>query len=499
MSVDATSGCWRVQCLTLCELFEKAVQASPEQVFCTVGKNKITYAQAFAVIDHMANSLRNQVADRPVALCLPNSFSFLVTYHAVLRARGRPALLNVMMPPEKLAGLVKGLDAGLAISRADVAGVSTRIVDDEEMIDLARSLTIADVTPAKATGDDVGAIFYSGGTTGPPKRMAHSHRALMAKIERMEWGWPTKAHEIWLPVAPFTHIYGYLMGVANPLLKAANIVIPERFKPELVVDLMESEKVTVFGGGPPAIYQGIMAANNFIDADLSALRVCPGGGAPFPAALHKRWAEATGLNIFEGLGMTEIAPIAVNNESSGRRLGTVGKPCPDTVVEIVDLKSGDNILAAGQVGEIRVKGPHMMTGYDDNPDETAALIRNGFIYTGDIGVLDEDGFLTITDRKKDVIFHKGFNVFPREIEEVLMSHDNVHQVCVVGREDERAGEVAIAFVCASANVEADALIEHCRQNLAAYQLPSQIRIEENLPLTPAGKPDRMAMRELARA
>jgi len=214
--------------------------------------------------------------------------------------------------------------------------------------------------------------------------------------------------------------------------------------------------------------------------------------------VHRRWKEATGLTIHEGYGMTEIAPIAVNTDLAGTKPGAAGKPVPDTQVEIVDLDSGLKVLPPGVAGEVRVRGPHMMAGYADDRKETAIILRDGWVYTGDIGVIDMDGFLTLTDRKKDVIFYKGFNVFPREIEEVLVAHPAVAQACVVGRPDERAGEIAVAYVTAAGGCDEAALLAHCQQNLVAYKVPGIIRIETALPLTAAGKLDRMALRARAK-
>jgi long-chain acyl-CoA synthetase len=310
----------------------------------------------------------------------------------------------------------------------------------------------------------------------------------------MEWGWPTRDGETWLPVAPFTHIYGFLMGVLNPVLRGGTVVIPPRFHPDLIVDMLRNEGVTVFGGGPPAIYQAIMASERFESAKFPKLRVCPGGGAPFPVAIHTRWAEATGLPIHEGYGMTEIAPICVNTVSDGMRPGAAGKAVPDTVIEIVDIQTGKTRLPTGETGEIRVKGPHMMAGYTGNPEETAQALRDGFVYTGDIGMLDEDGFLLISDRKKDVIFVKGFNVFPREIEEALLAHDQISGACVVGRKDERSGERPVAFVTARDGLDTEAVMAFLSETLAEYKLPAELVVLEAFPMTPAAKVDRSALR-----
>jgi long-chain acyl-CoA synthetase len=207
------------------------------------------------------------------------------------------------------------------------------------------------------------------------------------------------------------------------------------------------------------------------------------------------WKEKTGIPIYEGYGMTEIAPIAVNTVENGTKLGSAGKAVPDTVIEIVDIETGSKVLNSGEIGEIRVKGPHMMLEYEGNSEETEKTIRDGFIYTGDIGVLDDEGFLSITDRKKDVIFVKGFNVFPREIEEQLMSQSNISSVCVVGKQDDRSGETPIAFITLKTNVEISIIKKFCEDTMLPYKVPSEFIVLENLPLTPAKKVDRAALKD----
>jgi long-chain acyl-CoA synthetase len=277
-------------------------------------------------------------------------------------------------------------------------------------------------------------------------------------------------------------------------------VIPDRFQPEHIVELLAHHRVTFFGGGPPAIYAGVLAARNLRRADLSALRVCPAGGAPFPVELMERWRRATGLEIYEGYGMSEMAPISAATAASGVRPGSVGKPVPGADVQVVDLHSGRRMLPAGQTGELRVRGSHMMTGYCNQPGETAQTIRDGFIYTGDIGYLDEDGFVFITDRKKDVVFVKGFNVFPREVEEAIHTHQAVGMVGVVGVPDARTGgERLVAFVAPRTGnkVEAAEIFAHCASRLVAYKRPTEVRLVGKLPVMGAQKLDRMALRRAA--
>jgi long-chain acyl-CoA synthetase len=362
--------------------------------------------------------------------------------------------------------------------------------------------TEATVGLRTATPTDPGALLFSGGTTGLPKAVEHTHGRLAAAVRCIQHIWLTRADgEVFLPIAPFTHIYGFLLGVLVPLSARGETVIPERFQPEHVVELLAQYRVTFFGGGPPAIYAGVLAARNLGSADLSALRMCPAGGAPFPVELMERWRRATGLEIYEGYGMSEMAPISGVNAVTGVRPGSVGKPVPGSDIQIVDLHTGRCTLPPGQKGEVRVRGPHMMTGYRNQPEETAQTIRDEFIYTGDIGYLDEDGFLFIVDRKKDVVFVKGFNVFPREVEEVIHTHQSVGMVGVVGVPDPRTGgERLVAFVAPRTGEKVDAaeISAHCVSRFVGYKCPTEVRVLGRLPITGAQKLDRMALRRAAR-
>lgn len=499
VSSDVSGSDWKIAEATLMHVLARTAHRYPDRVYVRCDAGEITYGAFYGVVAALGNRLRAQVTGLDVGVFLPNSLAFLTAYYALLHARARPALVNINTPQAGFQKLVSDLSPTLIITNQEVAGFDVFKLTDADVLAMAESAAPGPaLDEVEVTPEDVCAVMFTGGTTGLPKRLNHSHRAITDAMDRIEWGWPTRDGDVWLPVAPFTHVYGYLMGVSNPLLRGTTLVIPAQFQPALVVDMLSEHRVTIFGGGPPAIYQALMAAPNFQDADLSHLRVCPGGGAPFPVALHEQWQAATGLTLDEGYGMTEIAPISMNNYSVGHRFGSAGKPCPDNRIEIVDLATGENRLPAGETGEIRVSGPHMMEGYDGNAEETAVTLRHGFVYTGDIGMLDEEGFLIITDRKKDVILHKGYNVFPREVEEVLLTVPGTQQACVVGLADERAGEAVVAFVMAGENVTAAQLMAHAAEHLAAYKVPAHIAVADALPLTANGKLDRIALREQAR-
>ena len=493
---------------TLCDLFDRAVAATPEKVALRHCGAALSYREMGHAVASLAGRLEAIVAPGDiVALLLPNSIEFQIAYFAALKALATPALLNPAYPAAELAPLLRDVTprailCGPAIREtlaglAGDLGAKTMICLGHDftitnlMADLAGPLGLPDATPQTP-----GALLFSGGTTGVPKAVEHTHGNLVASVRAMEHIFRPRDSDVFLPIAPFTHMYGFLQGVLVPMSARGETAIPERFQPEHIVELMVRHRVSFFGGGPPAIYAAVLAAKNLANADLSALRICPAGAAPFPVELMGRWRRATGICIREGYGMSEIAPISGPTAQSDIRPGSVGKPVPGCDVQVVDLATGLGVLPRGEMGELRVCGPHMMTGYRNRPEETAQTIRNGFIYTGDIGYLDEDGFVFITDRKKDVIFVKGFNVFPREVEEVIYTHPKVTTAGVVGAPDERGGERVIAFVVPRADetIEAAEISAHCASRLVSYKCPDEVHVLARLPLTSAQKLDRLALR-----
>jgi long-chain acyl-CoA synthetase len=498
---------------TLCAMFDHAVATAPDKVALRHLGMALTYREMGRAVTALAQRLARLVSPgEVVALVLPNSIEFCVAYFAALRALAVPALLNPLYPAAQLSPLLRqarphavicapptrvmlaGLGDDLGIP--DVVCLGQEIAIRELVAEVEIPLRLPTTMPT-----DPGALLFSGGTTGLSKAIEHTHARLAAAVNCVQHAWPTRNGEVFLPIAPFTHIYGFLMGVLVPVSACGETVIPERFQPEHVVELLVRHRVTFFGGGPPAIYAGVLAARNLDGADLSALRMCAAGGAPFPVELMERWRRATGLEIYEGYGMTEMAPISAVTAVSGIRPGSVGKPVLGADLQIVDLSTGLRVLPPGEKGEVRIRGPHMMTGYRNQPEETVRTIRDGFIYTGDIGYVDKDGFLFIIDRKKDVVFVKGFNVFPREVEEAIHTHRRVETVGVAGAPDARTGgERLVAFVVPrnGERVDAAEISAHCASRLIGYQCPAEVRIVAELPLTGAKKLDRIALRLAAR-
>ena len=498
---------------TLCAMFDHAVATAPDKVALRHLDVALTYREVGRAVAALAQRLAPIVSPgEVVALVLPNSTEFHIAYFAALKVLAAPALLNPSYPAAQLSPLLREAGPSAVVCAPATRDMVAGLADDlgiPGVVCLGQDVAIRELVAQAeaplglrtATPTDPGALLFSGGTTGLPKTVEQTHGRLVTAVRCDQHMWPTHTDgEVFLPIAPFTHIYGFLTGVLAPLSACGETVIPDRFQPEHIVELLAHHRVTFFGGGPPAIYAGVLAARNLRGADLSALRVCPAGGAPFPVELMERWRRATGLEIYEAYGMSEMAPISGTTAVSGVRPGSVGKPVPGADVQVVDLQTGLRVLPPGQKGEIRVRGPHMMTGYRKQPEETAQTIRDGFIYTGDIGYLDEDGFLFITDRKKDVVFVKGFNVFPREVEEAIHTHQSVGMVGVVGVPDPRTGgERLVAFVVPRTDQKVDAveISAHCASRLVGYKCPTEVRVVGQLPLTGAQKLDRIALRRAA--
>ncbi|MCQ4160030.1 AMP-binding protein [Roseomonas sp. GC11] len=499
---------------TLDAVFRDAVETRPTRVMARQTGQALRYGEAGRAVAALARRIAALAAPgEAVALLLPNGIAFYLGYLAALRALTPPALLNPLYPAPQLEPLLREVTPRVilctAATRPLVEMLAARLGEPailclEEGALTATALAAEPPAPwarRPVEQGDIAALMLTGGTTGLPKAVEHSHGRLAAALRRFEYNWPTRRDdEIWLPIAPFTHIYGFLQGVLAPLSARAEIIIPERFKPEHIVELLARHRVTVFGGGPPAIYAGVLAAANLPGADLSALRVCPAGGAPMPVDLLERWRATTGLDIHEGYGMTEMAPISGITALSGVRPGSVGRALPGNEIRIVDVETGRRVLPAGARGEVCIRGPHLMAGYRNRPDETAEVLRDGFLHTGDVGHLDEEGFLFITDRKKDVVLVKGFNVYPREVEEVLYTHPGIAAAGVVGVPDARSGgERVIAYVVARPGVELSeaALAGFVGERLVGYKCPGEFRIVEALPMTGVQKLDRKALRHLA--
>ncbi|HEX9121929.1 MAG TPA: long-chain fatty acid--CoA ligase [Actinomycetota bacterium] len=357
---------------------------------------------------------------------------------------------------------------------------------------------VATVDPAH----DASGFIYTGGTTGVSKGAMLSHRNLVSNaMQAAVYVGLVDGKEGLLCALPFFHSFGMLaMNVG--ILKAGKLaLVPNPRDLHLVLETMAKEKPTFFPG-VPRMFAAINESPLADTLDLRSVRACVSGGAPLPQAVAKRFAEITGgARLVEGYGLTETSPVTHANPFDGRdRPGSIGLPMPDTDCKIVDLQDPEKVVGPGERGELAVRGPQIMLGYWNRPEETARTIINGWLHTGDVAVMDPDGFFRIVDRIKEMILVSGFNVYPTEVEEVLYHHPKIQKVCVAGVPDPKTGEAVKAYIVLEPGQTATAeeIVAWCRdpqQGLAGYRVPKQIEFRESLPETLIGKVLRRVLQE----
>ncbi|MER3417863.1 MAG: long-chain fatty acid--CoA ligase [Chloroflexota bacterium] len=331
----------------------------------------------------------------------------------------------------------------------------------------------------------------TGGTTGTPKTAILSHRNLVANAHQVAaWFVDRRSGEDRvLGVLPYFHIYGLTVAMLYALLTAAAQILLPRFEPLAVLQAIQRWRPRLFPGAP-VMYAALLADPRLSRFDLRSIAACISGAAPLPLAVQEGFERATGGRVVEGYGLTEASPVTHCNPIHGtQKLGSIGVPLPSTEARIVDLETGERTLPPGETGELVVRGPQVMAGYWEHPDETAAVLRDGWLFTGDLAVMDADGFFRIVDRRKELIKVSGVNVYPREVEDVLLAHPAVAEAAVIGIPHPLRGEVPKAFVVLRPGATASAgdLVAHCRANLAPYKVPAEVEIRSELPRTFVGK------------
>lgn len=344
------------------------------------------------------------------------------------------------------------------------------------------------------------AVFqYTGGTTGVPKAAMLSHRNLVANVLQAN-AWNTTrrpGEEVLLASIPFFHIYGLTVGLLMGLVDGATIVMQTRPDVPELLRLVDRYRPTQFPG-VPALYQAFVQRPDLARYRLRSIKFCLSGSAPLPLEVQRKFETITGANLVEGYGLTETSPAThVNPVEGERRAGSIGLPLPDTDQRLVDPDDPTRLLSAGEIGELAIRGPQVMLGYYRQPEETAKVLRDGWVLTGDIARIDADGYAYIVDRKKDLILVGGLNVYPREVEEVLFQHPAVAEAAVVGVPDPARGEVPKAFVVrrpGTAPTEQE-LIDFVRERIAHYKAPRSVEFRDSLPKSGVQKVLRRSLRD----
>jgi long-chain acyl-CoA synthetase len=440
--------------------------------------------------------LGHQLADAgvEVLVCLD------LVYDRVKALRPKTAIREVIVTSalDELPGFKRLLAPHTKKGKA----ASADIGKDEPVKRWRDVLGSAPAAPDQAEVDadrDLALLQYTGGTTGVSKGVMLTHGNLRANVEQVRAWFPDAdpGREVMMAVLPFFHVYGLTVCLLFGLRIGAALVLLPRFDLDGVLTAIDKYRPTLFPG-VPTMY---VAINNAVEKgghDLSSIKACLSGAAALPLEVAERFERFSGGRLVEGYGLSESSPVAIANPIYGKRkAGTIGMPLPDTLARVSDPDDPSKTMPVGEPGELALAGPQVMLGYWNRPDETAQVLQDGWLLTGDMAVMDEEGYFSIVDRKKDLIIAGGFNIYPREVEEVLYEHPKILEVCVAGVPDSYRGEVVKAFVVLRSGEQAtaDEIREFAKTRLAAYKVPRSVEFRDELPKTLIGKVLRRALVE----
>jgi long-chain acyl-CoA synthetase len=490
-------------------MLKAATSDAPNRLAVICGPDRLRYRDYWACIAALAHELHDMgvVHGDRVATLLANSADAAIATFGVQASGAQLVPLNPSYTPAELKPvLADAAPRAVLCDRAIEDRVRSVIPAGVPIIAIgegARRLTMPAALfaelpfPALPTPDWLSTLQYTGGTTGVPKGVNLTHGSTAANVAQREAAVPTLDGERVMCITPLFHVYAVSMGLYLAANCRGTLYIEKKFDADSVHETIARERIT-FLSASPTILLGLMRAESFPHADFGSLRVCSSGSAALPEETLLRWERATGCVICEGYGQTEAGPVPTYNPVNGpRKPGTVGPALPLTEIGIVDPESGTKVLPRGEVGEVRARGPQIMSGYLNRAAEAAETLRDGWLYTGDIGRLDEDGYLTICDRKKDMVITAGFNVYPREIEEALFTHPGVAEAAAIGIPDPYRGEVLLALVVRrDRTLSPEELLTHLADRLTKYKWPREIRFLDALPRTSVGKIDKAALRKM---
>jgi len=471
------------------EVFERAVEANRSRVAVIDEDKQWTFDELSKEVDAIASTLRAKAPGDTVGILLLNSKQYVAALLGIWKAGKTAVPLNYLLPPQELAYIIR--DSGMsALVSSQFFGQAIAAIKplfgDRGVILMADAPDFATASAANdgAALRNPALYLYTSGTTGKPKGVVLTHGNLIANVDSCQRAGEFDHRDSFLCLLPFFHTYAITGTLLLPLFNGSKIVLVDRFHPAKVLKLIQDHRISVFMA-IPSMYRVLAGADG--DLDVSCVRFPISGGEPLPVAIAEAFEKRFGVPIFEGYGQTEAAPVVTLNVPGNRRLGSVGRALPGVEVAIWDERNQP--VPVDAVGEIVVRGPNVMDGYHHLPEETARTVTDGWLHTGDLGKLDSDGFVTITGRKKDLIISAGENIYPREIEEILVLHPKVKEVAVIGVKDEARGEVPKAFVLAHEGMTVDdkELRAFCRDKLAGYKVPKYFEVLADFPRTPSGK------------
>jgi long-chain acyl-CoA synthetase len=501
---------------------------------CTIFEGKeITYSEVEQASSHLAKVLIDMGVKRgdPIGMFMPNIPEFVIVYYAILKAGGIVSAMNPQYRMREIQQqandvgmellfttgtdyqLIKSVQGRTFIKkvivirtpvslRTDSYDLDGPVMPDERFEDLLDKEPVSKGIEASLNERDIAIYQYTGGTTGTPKAAIGLHRNLVSNTHQF-WRWLvniTEGQETLLMAIPMYHVYGMVLGMSLGIAIGASLVmVPDARNLKSLLTSLEQYRATIFPGVPNLF--GSIIRNAEVSAgkyNLSSLKACISGSAPLPPETRLKFEQISGGKLCEGYGLSE-APTATHcNPILGEnRIGSIGLPLPDVDCQIVDMENGTKPLGSGQVGELIVKGPQVMPGYYHMEDETKSVLRDGWLFTGDIGRMDQDGYFYLVDRKKEVIKVGGFQVWPKEVEDVIASHPQVMEVGVAGIPDNYRGETPKAWVVKKPGetLSEQEVRKWCEPFLAPYKIPSEVEFRTELPRTTVGK---VLRRELKR-
>lgn len=511
--------------LTLPAVLHQTAEKYPQHTSMVYQNASWSYTQLNDLVSQMANFLINrgvQPGDR-VGIQLPNSPQFIIAYYGTLRAGAIAVPINPQFKGDDLTFLVDDSALKAVVTCVeilpvykDIASKAQVIVTDiktpfspsqeytpslPEAIRLEQHLFSCSTSDPQApiTSRSIATLQYTGGTTGRSKGAVLTHFNLLANvIQFREWFKNVfqDGDGRFVAVIPLFHIYGLTTSMNVPVYTGSSMLLMPKFDLNELMALIDKHRPNLFMG-VPAMYGAIAARENH-NYDLSSIEACVSGSAPLPPAIQDKFQKLTGGKLVEGYGLSEASPIVAVNPIYGTvKTGSIGLPFPDTEVRIVDPQTGEIITAPERIGELVVKGPQVMQGYWQKPDETALVLKDGWLHTGDLVKRDADGYLYIADRLKDMIIMGGEKIYPREIEDLLYTHPAVKEVAVIGVPHELRGEVPQAFVVLKegAVVTEKELKQFCSQHLSKFKVPHKVSIVDALPRSSVGKVLRRLLKE----
>jgi long-chain acyl-CoA synthetase len=508
--------------IPLFTLLEERARTDPELIALAFFGQQLTYADLLDRVNRMANGLLAlglQRGDR-VMLMLPNCPAYVIAYYGVLKAGGIVAQVNPLYVEREVEHLardcgarfivvadvlyprVQAVASRTSLQHVVIASLGGEAAFDERIRRLDDLLAAQSNTPpgVGVDPDDVAVLQYTGGTTGLPKGAMLSHANLVANVlQCAEMGErPVPGETRILTILPLFHSFGMTCCMNLGLHLGARIVLLPRFDIDHVMQAIKQHQITTFPG-VPTMYVAVLNYPNAEDYGIGNIKSISSGGAAMPVEVADTFENKFGAQMGEGYGLSEASPVTHSNPSWARELrrrGSIGIPITSTDARIVDVETGTRVMGVDDEGELCIAGPQVMQGYWNQPGQTALVLRDGWLFTGDIARMDADGYFYILDRKKEMIVVGGYNVYPREVEEVLYEHPAVVEAAVIGVADAYKGELPKAFVAlaSGASVEPDELIAFCRERLAPFKVPRSVEVRGSLPHSAIGK---ILRRELA--